>query len=71
MRHLATFIVRLWVDPKSDPTTCEGQVEYVATGEQVHIRSEEEAIRFIYKYIKPCHETENPLNRVGRSSGEP
>jgi hypothetical protein len=47
MRHLITFILRLWVTPESASPTCEGEVECVATGEQIHIRSQEEAARFV------------------------
>lgn len=47
MRHLVTFILRLWVDPETGPTSCEGQVECVATGEQRHIHSSEDFVRFI------------------------
>jgi hypothetical protein len=70
MRRLVTFIVRLWVDAKSDPTSCEGQVEYIATGERAHIRSEEEVLHFIHECIKPHHKAENPLNRDELSSGD-
>jgi len=51
MRHLVTFILRLWVDSESSPAACEGQVECVATGEQSHIRSQAEAAHFIKTHL--------------------
>jgi hypothetical protein len=53
MRHQVTFILRLWVNPDSGPTPCEGQVECVATGEQAHVRSQAEAARFILRHLNP------------------
>ena len=47
MRHLVTFILRLWVDHDNEPAACEGQVECVASGEQRHVRSQSEAVVFI------------------------
>ena len=61
MRHLVTFILRLWVDPESSPTAYEGQVECVATGEQKHIRSQAEAAHFIEICIKPASIAETAL----------
>ncbi len=47
MRHLVTFIVRLWIDTEANAATCEGQAECVTTGERVHVRSREDIVRFI------------------------
>ena len=47
MRHLVTFIVRLWIDTEADAASCEGQVECVATGERGHVRNREDIVRFI------------------------
>ena len=47
MRHLVTFIVRLWIDTEADSAVCDGQVECVATGERVHVRNREDIVRFI------------------------
>jgi hypothetical protein len=54
MRHLVTFILRLWVDPETLPAACDGQVECVATGEQRHVRSSEEFVRFIETRLQPA-----------------
>ena len=51
MRHLVTFIVRLWVDVQVEPSTWEGQVECVADGECEHVRAPEELMRFIDAHI--------------------
>jgi hypothetical protein len=53
MRHLMTFILRLWVDPDASPASCEGQVECVATGEQMHIHSQAETAAFIMRRLDP------------------
>ena len=47
MRHLVTFILRLWVEAEADPQGWEGQVEYVATGERMHVRSQAEIVHFV------------------------
>ncbi|MEJ5310630.1 MAG: hypothetical protein WHX52_12730 [Anaerolineae bacterium] len=47
MRHLITFIVRLWVDAQAVPPAWEGQVECVTNGEHEHIRMPEELLQFI------------------------
>jgi formylglycine-generating enzyme required for sulfatase activity len=47
MRTLATFILRLWVDPQADEPAWEGQVENVAAGERVHVRRVEDLARFV------------------------
>ena len=47
MRRHVTFILRLWVDSEDGLAAYEGQVECLATGERVHIRTQEEIIRFI------------------------
>ena len=53
MRHIVTFIIRLWVDPEDYQPTCEGQIECLATGEQTHIRNQADAWRFIDGCLKP------------------
>ena len=52
MRRLVTFILRLWVNTETAPPGCEGQVECVATGERMHIRTQEEVIHFIEAHIR-------------------
>lgn len=47
MRHLVTFIVRLWVETQAELPTWEGQVECVANGERGHISGLEDLGRFI------------------------
>jgi hypothetical protein len=47
MRHLVTFIVRLWIDPQTERPDWEGQVECVASDQRVHIHSAEGLLRFI------------------------
>jgi hypothetical protein len=47
MRHLVTFIVRLWIDPQTERPDWEGQVECVASDRRVHIHSGEDLLRFI------------------------
>jgi hypothetical protein len=47
VRRLVTFILRLWVNSEDGLATYEGQVECVATGERMHIRTQEEVIHFI------------------------
>jgi hypothetical protein len=59
MRHLVTFILRLWVDPEARPAECDGQVECVATGEQRHVRSSEDFVRFIETRLNPSSNTED------------
>ncbi len=70
MRRLVTFIVRLWVDSENSPTSYEGKVEYVATGELMHIRSEKDIIHFIREHINPCREAGDLLNCDEYSSGD-
>jgi hypothetical protein len=53
MRTLITFILRLWVDPQVEEPAWEGQVECVASGERVHVRGQEELVRFIESHTKP------------------
>jgi hypothetical protein len=50
MRHLVTFILRLWVDHENE-SACAGEVECVATGEHRHIRSQIEAAAFIQEQL--------------------
>ena len=45
MRHLVTFILRLWVS--AEEASCEGEVECVATGERRHVRKQEDVARFV------------------------
>ena len=52
MRRHVTFILRLWVDSEDGFATYEGQVECVATGERMHIRTQEEVIHFIEAHIR-------------------
>jgi len=47
MRHVITFIVRLWVDPQVEKLDWEGQVECVAGDGRVHIHNAEDLLRFI------------------------
>jgi hypothetical protein len=47
MRHLITFIVRLWVNPQVEKPDWEGQVECVASDQRVHIHSAEDLRHFI------------------------
>lgn len=47
MRHLMTFIVRLWLDERTPAPTWEGQVECVADSEQLLIHTPEELLAFI------------------------
>jgi len=65
MRTLVTFIVRLWVDPQVEEPTWEGQVECVASGERVHVRRQEELVRFIESHTKPEWEKPTNLHRRG------
>jgi hypothetical protein len=71
MRHLMTFILRLWVDPDASPASCEGQVECVASGEQMHIRSQAETAAFILRRLDPHSnateaEPSNPISHFER-----
>lgn len=47
MRHLMTFIVRLWLDERTPSPAWEGQVECVADSEQLLIHTPEELLAFI------------------------
>jgi len=47
MRHLITFIVRLWVDAQTEPPAWEGQVECVGDGAHEYIRAPDELLAFI------------------------
>jgi len=58
MRHLVTFIVRLWVDPETSSPGYEGQVECVATCEQKHVRSSEDILSFIETRLNPVFNAE-------------
>lgn len=58
MRHLVTFILRLWVNTEAVPPACEGEVECVATGERIHVRKQEDVARFVKTRLDlPCEET--------------
>ncbi len=50
MRHLITFIMRLWVDVQVEPPAWEGQVECVTDSEHEHVRTPEELMRFIHTH---------------------
>ena len=47
MRRHVTFILRLWVDSEDGLAAYAGQVECLATGERIHIRTQEDVIHFI------------------------
>ena len=51
MRHLVTFIVRLWIDTEADSAASEGQVECITTGERGHVRNPEDIVRFIDTHL--------------------
>jgi hypothetical protein len=70
MRHLVVFVLRLWVDSESNPASYEGQMEYIATGERTHIRTEKDVIHFIHTHTNPNHGEGNPLNGDGDPSGD-
>ena len=46
MRTQITFILRLWIDPRAEPSAWEGQVECIADGQRAHVRGGEELARF-------------------------
>ncbi|MDX9954198.1 MAG: hypothetical protein RBT75_08890 [Anaerolineae bacterium] len=47
MRHLITFVVRLWLDVQTPASTWEGQVECVANSDQLLTHTPEELLAFI------------------------
>ena len=53
MRHLVTFILRLWVETETDSPNWEGQVECVATGERLHVRNRDDIAHFVEARIHP------------------
>lgn len=63
VRTLVTFILRLWVDPQIKGPAWEGQVECVCNGARIHIRSQEELLRFIEAQTAANYEA---LNIKGR-----
>ncbi len=70
MRQLITFIVRLWVEPQSQPPAWEGQVECVVDGRRTHICTAEDLVRFIdtYAATDALPRTEQP-SKDGRQTG--
>ena len=64
MRHLVTFILRLWVDPESTPAACEGQVECVATGAHLHIHSQAAVAEFIRTHLDPIPPAETAQGEI-------
>jgi hypothetical protein len=73
MRHLVTFILRVWVGIEAVPQTWEGQVECVATGERAHVRGETDMARFVESHLADAADqnlqseapSESPAKHIG------